>query len=130
MKFSLAPNSRAPTPTPELPKSFKECKVSLSSTTLFAHPDSSAPLTLVTGASTSAIGALLQRRAKNAWQPLAFSRKLNLGQQKYSAYDRELFANYESVKEVKHSRLVLEVHHLIIVTDHKPITYAFQQKQD
>jgi hypothetical protein len=61
----------------------------LSRATLLAHPDPSAPLALVTDASTSAMGAVLQQRVNSAWQPLAFfSRKLSPAQQKYSAYDR------------------------------------------
>jgi hypothetical protein len=58
--------------SPELLKAFEECKVSLSRATLVAHPDSSVPLALVTNASTSAIGAVLQQHVENAWQPLAF----------------------------------------------------------
>jgi hypothetical protein len=77
--------------TPELHKSFEECKASFSRATLLAHPDTSAPLALVTDASMSAMGAVLQQRVMNAWQPLAFfSKKLNMAQQKYSAYGREL----------------------------------------
>jgi cleavage and polyadenylation specificity factor subunit 1 len=70
---------------------------------------------------------VLQQRVNNTWQPLAFfSRKLNPAQQKYSAYDRELLAVYEAVKHFRH---MLEARHFIIFTDHKPITYAFQQKR-
>jgi hypothetical protein len=58
--------------TLELLKAFDECKASLSRATLLAHPDPSTPLALVTDASTSAIGAVLQQRVKNAWQPLTF----------------------------------------------------------
>jgi hypothetical protein len=75
----------------------------------------------------SAMGAMLQQRVKDTWQPLAFFRKLNPAQQKYSVYDHELLAIYEAVKHFCH---ILEVHHFIIITDHKPITYAFQQKRD
>jgi hypothetical protein len=68
--------------TPELLKAFGECKASLSRATLLAHPDPFARLALVTDASTSAMGAVLQQRVKNAWQPLAFfSKKLNQAQQ-------------------------------------------------
>jgi cleavage and polyadenylation specificity factor subunit 1 len=74
------------------------------------------------------MGAVLQQRVGNAWQPLAFfSKKLNPAQQKYSAYDWELLAVYEAVKHFRH---MLEARHFIIFTDHKPITYAFQQKWD
>jgi hypothetical protein len=72
--------------TQELHKNFDDCKTSFSRATLLAHPDPSAPLALVTDASTSATGAVLQQRVQNAWQPLAFfSRKLSPAQQKYSA---------------------------------------------
>jgi cleavage and polyadenylation specificity factor subunit 1 len=74
------------------------------------------------------MGAMLQQHVKNAWQPLAFfSKKLNLAHQKYSAYDHELLAIYEAVKHFRH---MLEACHFIAFTDHKPITYAFQQKRD
>jgi hypothetical protein len=52
--------------TPELHKAFEECKVSLSRATLMAHLDPTAPLALVTGASMSATGAVLQQRVKHA----------------------------------------------------------------
>jgi hypothetical protein len=54
------------TQTLELLKAFEECKTSLSRATLLAHPDPSAPLPLVTDASTFAMGAVLQQRVKNA----------------------------------------------------------------
>jgi cleavage and polyadenylation specificity factor subunit 1 len=73
------------------------------------------------------MGAMLQQRVKNAWQPLAFLTKLNLAQQKYSAYNRELLAIYGAVKHFRH---MLEAHHFVIFTDHKTITCAFQQKWD
>jgi hypothetical protein len=102
--------------------------VSLSLATLLAHLDTTAPFALVTDASTSAIGAALQQHVQNAWQPLAFfSKTLNPAQQKYSEYDRKLLAIYEAVNHIRH---MLEGLHFTIFTDHKPITYAFQQKRD
>jgi hypothetical protein len=59
--------------------------------------------------------------------PRLLKKKLNPAQQKYSAYDRKLLAIYEAVKHLRH---MLEARHFIIFTDHKPITYAFQQKRD
>jgi cleavage and polyadenylation specificity factor subunit 1 len=56
--------------TPEFLKAFEKCKASLARTTLLAHPDPTAPLALVTDASTSAMGAVLQQHVQNAWQPL------------------------------------------------------------
>jgi len=72
---------------------FNESKASLSQATLLAHPHPTVPLTLVTDASTTAMGAVLQQRVQDVWQPLAFlSRKLSPAQQKLSAYERELLA--------------------------------------
>jgi hypothetical protein len=48
--------------TPALHTAFDECKASLSKAALLAHPDPSAPLALVTDASTSAMGAVLQQQ--------------------------------------------------------------------
>ena len=114
--------------TPELSQAFEDCKTSLSLATMLAHPDGTAPIALVTDASTTAMGAVLQQRAKDTWQPLAFfSKKMSTAQQKYSAYDRELLAIYEAVKHFRH---MLEARHFVIYTDHKPLTYAFSQKRD
>jgi len=100
----------------------------LSRAALLAHPHPTAPLALVTDASTTAMGAVLQQRVQDAWQPLAFfSRKLSATQQKYSAYDRELLAIYEAVRYFRH---MLEARHFTILTDHKPLTFAFHQKRD
>jgi cleavage and polyadenylation specificity factor subunit 1 len=68
-------DSHAITWTLELLKAFEECKASLSRATLLAHPDPTAPIALVTDASTSAMGAVLQQHVQNAWQPLAFFSK-------------------------------------------------------
>jgi cleavage and polyadenylation specificity factor subunit 1 len=104
-----------------------EGKASLSRATLLAHPEPTAQLAVVTDASTTAMGAVLQH-VNNAWQPLAFfCKKLNPMQQKYSAYDRELLAAYEAVKYFRH---MLEARHFIIFLDHKPIIYAFKRKTD
>jgi cleavage and polyadenylation specificity factor subunit 1 len=65
---------------------------------------------------------------QNVRQHVAFlSKKINLTQQKYSAYDSELLAIYEAVKHFRH---MLEARYFIIFTDHKLITYLFQQKRD
>jgi hypothetical protein len=56
---------------------------------MLAHPDGAALTALVTDTSTTAMGAILQQRSQDAWQPLAFFSKMNMAQQKHSAYDRE-----------------------------------------
>jgi cleavage and polyadenylation specificity factor subunit 1 len=85
-------------------------------------------LALFTDASDNAIGAALQQRVCNAWQPLAFySCKLSPIQQKYSPYDRKLLALYEAIKYFRH---MVEGRPFVIFTDHKPLTYVFQQHRD
>jgi cleavage and polyadenylation specificity factor subunit 1 len=60
--------------------------------------------------------------------PSPFSpEKLNPAQQKYSAHNRELLPIYEAVNHFRH---MLEARQCIIFTDHKSITYTFQQKRD
>jgi thiamine phosphate synthase YjbQ (UPF0047 family) len=114
--------------TPKLPKAFEECEASLSRAILLAHHDLSAPLVLVRVVSTSAMSVVLQQRVKNAWQPFAFFfKKLSPDLQKHCAYDHELLDNYEAVTHFRH---MLEARHFIIFTEHKLITYTFQQKRD
>jgi hypothetical protein len=53
---------------------------------MLSHPNGAAPIALVTDASTTAMGAVLQQRTQNTWLPLAFfSKKMSTAQQKYSA---------------------------------------------
>jgi len=74
------------------------------------------------------MGAVLQQRVQDAWQPLAFfSRKLSPAQPNYSAYDTELLEIYEAVRYFRH---MLEDRHLTILTDHKQLTFAFHHKRD
>lgn len=114
--------------TAEQLKDFEECKASLTRATLLAHPDMHAELSIYTDASNTGIGAVLQQRKGNSWQPLAFfSRKLSTSQAKYSPYDRELLAVYEAIK---HFRYMVEARHFTIHTDHKPLTHAFSTPRD
>lgn len=107
---------------------FEACKESLTQAALLAHPDCTAKLAVVTDASDKAIGAVLQQFKDDAWQPLAFfSRKLSPSQVKYSPYDRELLAIYEAIKYFRH---MLEARHFIVYTDHKPISFAFNERKN
>jgi RNase H-like domain found in reverse transcriptase len=69
---------------------FEALKAALAATTLLDHP-AAAELSLVTDASATHLGAVLQqKRPGSSWRPLAFfSRKLSDAEQRYSAYDRE-----------------------------------------
>lgn len=114
--------------TAERLDAFKQCKEQLANAALLAHPTEKAPLCLMVDASDTAIGGVVNQFKDNAWQPLAFfSKKLSPAERNYSTYDRELLAIYAAIK---HFHEILEGRNFTIFTDHKPITFAFQQKND
>ena len=77
--------------SPERISSFNAAKSALASATMLTHPVPGAPLSLVTDASDSGVGAVLQQRINGKDSPLAFySHQLSTAESKYSAYDREL----------------------------------------
>ncbi|GBO44562.1 Retrovirus-related Pol polyprotein from transposon 297, partial [Araneus ventricosus] len=109
-------------------QAFQTCKNSIAQAALLAHPNSEAKLSLVVDASNTGIAGTLQQTYLKNTQPLAFfSRKLTPAESRYSTYDRELLAVYSSIKHFRH---FLEGRDFIIYTDHKPLTFAFQQTGD
>lgn len=127
----VSTNSKGAKPfpwSPELLQNFESCKKSLSNATLLQHPVITASLGLFTDASSAHVGACLQQKVDNQWYPLSFfSKKLTPKQAQWPAYYRELLAVYESVQ---HFRYILEVQHVTIFTDHKPLLYAFLQRRE
>ena len=108
--------------------SFSELKRALANAMMLAHPITGALISLAVDASDFAIGAVLQQRANDTWQPLGFLTKpLNSAQRIYSAYNRELLAMYTAVKRFRHA---VEGRNFIIFIDHKHHTYAFSQNPD
>ncbi|GBO05210.1 Retrovirus-related Pol polyprotein from transposon 17.6 [Araneus ventricosus] len=86
------------------------------------------PMALFRDASDYAVGSILQQLEEDSWKPLAFfSKKLTNAQEGYSTYDREPLGIYLSIKQVKH---ILEGRQFTIYTDHKPLMFAFQQKNE
>ena len=114
--------------TPQASQAFAETKKCLAEATLLAHPEPNAPLALFTDASDSAIGATLQQKIGENWEPLGFfSRKLSTAETKYSAFDREMLAVYAAIRYFRH---MVEAKTFVVFTDHKPLTYAFRQKPE
>ncbi|GFW26356.1 transposon Tf2-6 polyprotein [Trichonephila clavipes] len=114
--------------TDDTRRSFEKCKINLAEAALLSFPRSGLPLSLCTDASDFAVGAVLQQLENESWKPIAFySKKLNETQTRYSTYDRELLGIYLSVKHFKH---LLEGNDFVIYTDHKPLTFAFKQKNE
>jgi hypothetical protein len=84
---------------------FAAAKQSLLTATHLAHPTVGAELSVVVDASATHVGECLQQRlpGKKAWQPLGFfSKKLEAAQQKYSAFDRELFACFAGIRHFRY----------------------------
>ncbi|GFT77218.1 retrovirus-related Pol polyprotein from transposon 297 [Trichonephila clavipes] len=114
--------------TEEAKENFEKCKQDLANATLLSFPDPDLQLALFTDVSNFAIGSVLQQFEAGNWKPISFfSKKLTDAQKNYSTYDRELLGMYLSVKKFKH---LLEGQNFVIYTDHKPITYAFHQKNE
>lgn len=114
--------------TTETEEAFQESKKRLAEATLLAHPLENAKLIMKTDASSNAMGAVLEQYQAGNWKPLGFySKKLSETQQKYSTYDRELLAIYSALKFFRH---MVEGQDVTIMTDHKPLQYAFQQPLD
>ena len=114
--------------TKEQVKSFQAAKEILASAVMLHHPDSKCPTKLTVDASDFAIGAELSQLQHGFWKPIAFfSRKLSATQQRYSTFDRELLAIYSAIR---HFRYFLDGRPFCILTDHKPLTYAFSSVAD
>lgn len=114
--------------TPDALEAFDQCKASLSDAVTLTPPTTHAPLSLMTDASQTCVGAVLQQYENGMWKPLSFfSKGLSEAQSNYSTYDRELLAIYMAVT---HFQPYVEGRELIIYTDHKPLCYAFTTKQN
>lgn len=112
----------------ELIEAFVKTKHDFANAILLVHPRTGADLRIVTDASDFAMGAVVEQENEGNWEPLAFfSRKFSPAQTRYSAYDRELTAIFESIK---YFRYLLEGCDFRILTDHKPLIYAFKQRAD
>lgn len=113
--------------TEESKNAFEKCKQQLAATTMLRYPNEEHELILYTDASDTCVGAALNQLNKGL-EPLGFySKRLTDAQLKYSTYDRELTAIFQSIK---HFRYLLEGRKFTIYTDHKPLIYAFVQKTD
>ena len=109
--------------TMEAEDSFVEVKGRLANATILAHPSDSADIELVTDACEVAMGTVLNQVTGEVRRPLAFSSKtLKLFEQKWSCYERELYACFPAFK---HFRYFLESRYFVLRTDHKPIVTKF-----
>ena len=80
-------------------------------------------LLILSDASDTAVGAVLQQKIGNAWKPITFfSRRMKPAETRYSTFDRELLAMYLAVKHLQYFVKGCQFH---VLTDHKPLTFAF-----
>ena len=109
-------------------EAFSNAKAALVNATLLKHPlPVSESYHLVTDCSSVAAGAALHQVVNGHPVPVAFfSKKLSGAQQKYSTYDRELLAAYLATLHFKN---MIEGRHVILFTDHKPLTTSFQSSK-
>ena len=107
---------------------FNATKEALANASLLYYPAAAAPTCLVTDASNTAVGAVLQQYVNGAWHPISFfSRKMKPAETRYSTFDRELLAVYLAIKHFRH---FLEGRHFHVLTDHKPLTFALNTRSD
>lgn len=103
--------------TTEAEDAFNGVRRAVADAVHLTHLALNAPIRLVTDASNTGMGTALEQWQEESWKPLAFfSRGFSVTQQRYSTYDRELTAVFESVKHFRH---FLEGREFVIVTDHK-----------
>ena len=104
---------------------FNTAKQALADATLLSHPSPTALTNIVTDASNTAVGGVLQQFIDNEWCPLAyFSKNLKPAETRYSTFDRELLAVYMLYLTIKHFRHALEGRQFHVLTDHKPLTFS------
>lgn len=109
-------------------RAFERCKRDIADVTYLAHPKPDAELQLVTDASDVAAGGTVNILIDGQWRPAGFfSKRFTDTERRYSTYDRELTAIF---KAIHHFRPMLEGRTFDILTDHMPITFAFESASE
>ena len=124
----LKGKSQSLTWTEAATNSFQASKEALANASLLTYPTPTAPTCLMTDASDTAVGAVLQQHIHGIWKPISFfSRKLTPAETRYSTFDRELLAVYLAIKHFRH---FLEGRSFHVLTDHKPLTFTLNSRSD
>ena len=114
--------------TDEAVAAFNATKAALADATLLIHPMPNAPTCLMTDASDTAVGAVLQQYTGTTWQLVTFfSKTMKKAETRYSTFDRELLAMYLSIKHFCH---FVEGRSFHILTDYKLLTHALDTRYD
>ena len=107
---------------------FRNTKETLAAAFFLSYPAPDVPTCLMTDASDTAIGDVLQQHIKVSWHPISFfSKKMTSKEKRYSTFDRELLAVYLAIKHFRH---FLEGREFHVFTDHKQLTFALNIRSD
>ena len=107
---------------------FRNSKEALAAASFLSYPAPDVPTCLMTDASDTTVGAVLQQHIKGSWHPISFfSKKMTYTEKRYSTFDRELLAVYLAIKHFRH---FLEGREFHVFTDHKPLTFALNIRSD
>ena len=102
-------------------QAFSTIKQAIADVSLLSYPHTNAPTNIMSDASDTAVGAVLQQKIGDAWKPIAFFLR-RMSETRYSTFDRELLGMYLAVKHFQH---FVEGRQFHVLTDHKPLTFAF-----
>ena len=128
LHFLLKGTSQSLTWTEAATTSFQATKDALAKASLLTYPTPNTPTCLVTDASDTAVGAVLQQHIRDTWKPISFfSCKLTPAETRYSTFDPELLAVYLGIKHFRHFLKGRPFH---VLTDHKPLTYTLNSRSD
>jgi hypothetical protein len=106
---------------------FEAARQSLSSTAMLDHPAAWVELSLVTDASATHVGVVIQKEWPwQDWQLLGFSSsQLDRAQGNCSALNRELFALVAAIRQLSY---MLQGRCFLVFTDHKLLVGALSRR--
>ena len=105
--------------TTEHQKAFELLKQKLCEAPILIYPDLKSPFILLTDASKTCISGVLAQGTVKTHNPVAYySRVLSPTEQRYSTYEREALAIYESIK---HYRQYIYANTFTVYCDHLPL---------
>jgi hypothetical protein len=113
--------------TPACEDAFLTIKDTFTRQPVLSMPDISTPFLVMSDASLTATGAVLMQKDSNGnLHPCAYlSKTLSSAERNYDIYDRELLAVIHALEEWRHY-LLGTVHVVMVLTDHKNLTYFRQ----
>ena len=114
--------------TSEMDTSFNETKEALAAAAMLRHPRPDANIAITSDASELAIGAVIEQRGPDGWEPLAFfSAKLLPNQRLWPPYDRELLAAFRAIRHFRH---MVEGRSFTLYTDHQSLVPSLHKKSE